>query len=186
MEPAEGAEIRMFAYTKKRDKEHCHPKDEFYIGKAYHNPFILQLLPGIGIVVECFLERNGYINDNLFVEHGYLKMMIALFIIVFIYNCYEKSVWYYYGVSEKGLNEYYFFKYVRTIPWSRIAQVGVQQDSTRNLGLIVTLDSAPLWDTNRRKGSKAYWRQYRPHVLYIWYFRKARPVFEKRYGKLDY
>lgn len=176
----------MLAYTKKRDKEQCHPKDERYIGKAYYNPFILQLLPGIGIVAEYFLERNGYIDNNLVVEHGYLKIMMVLFIIVFIYNCYEKSVWYYYGVSKKGLNEYYFFKYVRTIPWSRIVQAGVQRDRTRNLGLIVTLDSAPLWDTNRRKGSKAYWRQYRPHVLYIWYFRKARPVFEKYYGKLDY
>ena len=28
----------MFAYTKERDKEQSHPKDERYIGKAYHNP----------------------------------------------------------------------------------------------------------------------------------------------------
>ena len=176
-----------FSMNKKPQKGQDTAKDDRYIGKAWYRPFLIQAIPAVGVAAIYFMERSGMKDDRMVLPHGHLIILCGLFLVVLCLNCWDTSVWYYYGVSDEGLNEYRFFKhYVRTIPWSQIIQAGVQKDRVRDHGLIVTLTYGPKWDVGKKKGSKAYWRKYRPCVLYIWYYRKALPVFEQYYGKLDY
>ena len=160
-------------------------KNNCYIGRAYFNPIILQAVVTICLVTVFFIQPS----DNAAVKNGHCIIIGAVFLLVTIYNCYDTTVWYYYGVSEEGLNEYHFFRYVRTIPWEQIIQVGIQRDIVYvrgRLGLIVTLQGAPKWNVNKRRGSRCYWRRNRPNVLFIWDSKKALPVIEKHYGQLDY
>lgn len=182
----EEVSVDLLSHIRSRQKSR-RQKNEQVIGKAFYRFFVIQIAVSMGVVVACWGDRHGWGGNDPVVPYGHFITMVILFVFVTWLNIRDKSVWYYYSITEVGLNEYRFFHcYIRTIPWEQIAQVGIQKDSVRDLGLIVTLKNAPKWDATKKKGSKDYWFRNRPSVLYIWYYRKALPVFEKKYGKIDY
>lgn len=176
----------MHVFTNKT-RQPLDEKKQLYIGKAYLNPIVLQALVTIFMFTIFILEPNGNSDKRMVVRNGHVMIAGTLFLLVTIYNCYDTTVWYYYGVTKEGLNEYHFFRYVRTIPWEQMIQVGIQRDLIYvrgRLGAIVTLQGAPKWDETKRHGSRSYWRRNRPNVLFIWDSRKVIPVIEKYYGSM--
>ena len=181
LQPAEGEDYGTMKQLPEKQSKKDSIEEEI-IGKEH---FILKSLIFIGIVL-CFayllpLPSPVYRYFFYFILIGYL-----------IDAWYNGTAFRSYGVSSHGLTEYVFGRKKHFWSWSLVQQIGRQQDSIaydyfgKKHGVIITLHGAPLFDPAKKTGSKAYYHEWRPLVLYVNRADKSIPVLEKYYGKLDY
>ena len=158
------------------------PSKEEIIGKDYARVVAL-------LVAACVCFGASFLQIEALQAHHRLELrLLAAFVIGFL--LYDRSLYYCYGVNKEGLTEYCFGKIIRRIPWEDIRQIGIQQDhfirGDSSRGIIITTTMAPEVPCEQKSGSKAYYRQYRPYVLFVNEYRKSAEVLERYYGRFDY
>ena len=178
MDLAEEGEILMSQSVNGQERENARACTEF-VGKAFDTVIVVGICFAVSVGLYFSSEEEKYRLLSLFVAAAAAIGLIA-----------EKPIWYYYGISDKGLYEFFLFRYRRMIPWSEVKQIGIEarrfgsQGTVR--GLIVTLSGAPEWPVWKMSGSRSYWRKHYPFVLYINNYNKSVSIIQKYYGKMDY
>lgn len=102
---------------------------------------------------------------------------------------FRRHYYYSYGVSDRGLTEYFFGKKQREISWDEVKQVGVQHDlfmGGQAPCLIVTLEPVKPFSKENPTGSAKYYKTFWPRVLMIHANQHSKQVIEWFYGPLDY
>ena len=156
--------------------------EEEIVGKQH---FVLESLIFTGIMVG--------VPQLLTMPHpAYRYFFYFVVVVYFVDVLYNGTAYRSYGVSSRGLTEYVFGRRKRHWSWNLVEQIGRQKDAIAydyfgtKRGVIITLHGAPHFDPSKNKGSKAYYHEWRPRVLFVNNAKDSVSVLEKYYGKLDY
>ena len=102
---------------------------------------------------------------------------------------FDRTLYYSYGISDRGITEYRFRRKRREILWDMVKQIGLQKDSQMVGGspaIIVTLQGADCFPNDKKRGSRRYYQFWWPDVLLINPSQRARKIIEEFYGPFDY
>jgi hypothetical protein len=130
-----------------------------------------------------FLFGSSLLPYRTHIVCGYLAVVMATYLL------YDRTLYYRYGISSKGITEYFLLKRTREIPWKDVKQIGLQKDHLmrgEQKRIVVTLVFAERFPVGNQTGSKKYYRCYKPNVLLINPNQCAKKVIGEFYGTFDY